>query len=524
MSSAHLHSLKRLLEGIDSELAATEDRHRTCRQAFETAQAALKAVEQQHSALEKSRDSLKRAIREARRTLQSASLLPDELLALVFEHAASYGITRSWHGLEWSSDNIDWDLVTLPHDLRLVCKRWNAIALSTRALWKYIAVSAAKEYIDELSYPAYLRLQLERSRPMLLSVVIQADIKSRSGERSLSDIATRQLEFVKVALDLLGPEVYRIRTLEVYGNTPSYRESPDLFRAWDRRKDFCHMVMGFLRLPTPNLEDLYAIIDQGDEDEGWFLLPPDSEPLPLYLPEAPKLRRVRLDHLPVLCRLPHPGLPSLSVLSLEFFLMYETHFLDTLTLCPGLKELSIRIECLTRESATPARLVSAPVHFLDIGFHQSGDACIAHLTFPAVTSLNTPAYYIRDIVPKVASTVTDLTIENGEVDDDHMPILATMTMLEEVSFEGDAIDDGMLADYLCRHDDPLWPRLRNIEVHSGFDIYHGANLVRAVEHRAGGSAGKARPLEKITLRGSETASWVATRLKAILGPENVTIL
>ncbi|EJD41146.1 hypothetical protein AURDEDRAFT_169737 [Auricularia subglabra TFB-10046 SS5] len=336
MALGHLQHLQSLLAGVTSAAAAAETKAKSCRNALEMALAASVLADQEWHTLVRSQAGLQQAITEARRAVRYTLLLPSEILSLIFAHAAAWDRD--------AGDPVDWDAVTLPGCLRLVCKRWDSISLSTQALWTYIAVPATVEFTTRAGVPEYLALQLGRSGSLPLNVVISADFAYPVGQARNAAIV-QQGHFLRKAFDVLVTEqtVARIRILKVYGGPPALDE-PVPSGYWSDLNNICDLTLGMLRLPTPLLEEAALIMDPDipDQDEPWQTA--SENPLPLYLPVAPNLRSLRIVQFPLLCCPTHPGFPVLGSLAYTFKIVREDHLLAMFSLCPALRELDSSIE------------------------------------------------------------------------------------------------------------------------------------------------------------------------------------
>ncbi|EJD41169.1 hypothetical protein AURDEDRAFT_169758 [Auricularia subglabra TFB-10046 SS5] len=470
----------------------------------------------------KSRASLQVAITEARKAVKYTLLIPNEIVSLVFAHAAAWK--------RGAGDPIDWTAVTLPWCLRLVCKRWNAIALSTQALWTYIAVPVTVEFVARTGLPEYLALQLDRSGSMALKVVVDAEF---SCDADLTDSARdalirQQTEALRNLFDVLvtEPIVARISILEVYGGPPT----PSQFLGHHNDRDSIRsLTLGMLRLPTPSLEEAVLQMDPDDygQDEPWQTSP--LGPLPLYLPVAPKLRMLRMVRFPLLCYPAHPGFPSLEFLTYDYNFAHESHLLGMLALCPVLRELDTSLaEC--DNTSIPAFVtdpITLPVRSLIFGEGELSAAFADRVRLPNVTALQAIPHtmFSHDLHQRLASTLTSITFTGFSLREDDVDLLVGLTRIEDATFEVRHFPAHRLVEYLCR-DDPLWPRLKRLVVDTLLQTDDGDALVQLARHIKAreADAGTASQFESLSVRKVEVANWVLAQLRASLGSDRVHIL
>ncbi|EJD41175.1 hypothetical protein AURDEDRAFT_169764 [Auricularia subglabra TFB-10046 SS5] len=534
MTLAYLRHLKSLLVSADSAFADAEHRLRTCQQALDEAKIIFDLTEQEKRTLGRSRDGLRRAITEAQQTLQYSSLLPDEILSLIFVHAVA-GTAATI-----PTATIDWTLARLPGALRLVCRRWNSVALATRELWTYIVVPARLEHVSRPGLPAYLSQQLERSGTLNLNVLIDAEFYYKDGRVFCDrrDAIFQQTEFLREAFDVLVTEATtaRISMLAVTGSPPKL-DAVYATRYRSREpNDIRHLTMGLLRLPTPALEEAYLLLEPEDSEgrEPWDTSPPDHTSA--YFPVAPKLRVLHMSFMPVICYPPHPGLPSLERLLFQFRVLYECHLVGMLSLCPSLRELASSVDSFKHDSLpgvqTP-QTVALSANSLYIGWEACSSSFCQAVSLPNVTSLTIQPWrmFADDLHIQLAPTLTSLNFEEAEdLYPEDIDRLSIMTFVESFTLWTNDLDLDYLVGCLCRLDNPLWPRLKHIELGGSLGKKGGAELVRLARRRAVAQAGNASSqavtvaaLETIRVKEQEIANWVLVLLRTILGTERVVL-
>lgn len=131
---------------------------------------------------------------------------------------------------------------------------------------------------------------------------------------------------------------------------------------------------------------------------------------------------------------------------------------------------------------------------------------------------------------KVKDTVKSLALLVGSIEnEDDVARYAAFTAVEHVAFHEavGCLNLTALVESMCRVEDPLWPRLRSLEINMrDWDDQltgsweHGALLARLVHNRTErGAAAGARvcPLEKLKVRQAYIERWATAQLRELLG-------
>ncbi|EJD41186.1 hypothetical protein AURDEDRAFT_115571 [Auricularia subglabra TFB-10046 SS5] len=130
-----------------------------------------------------------------------------------------------------------------------------------------------------------------------------------------------------------------------------------------------------------------------------------------------------------------------------------------------------------------------------------------------------------------APTVKELRIAEADyVGQEDIDRLAVMTLVESLTVWASNLALDYLVESLCRPDNPMWPRLRHLQLSGSVGEDGGAELVRLARHRSAaqtvtGAAGgvAVAALESIRVREWEIANWVLVQLKTILGEGRVIL-
>ncbi|EJD48658.1 hypothetical protein AURDEDRAFT_162115 [Auricularia subglabra TFB-10046 SS5] len=227
-------------------------------------------------------------------------------------------------------------------------------------------------------------------------------------------------------------------------------------------------LIDLMRTPAPILADLristYDAVNRHPQTPTEFWHGFSTSPFPLFLPVALKLRELYVSRAAVMCRRPHPGLPSLRRLVLSLDHVHTVHLHDMLAISPNLKHLSLNVdEALLEGNALPgAPELALHLTKLEVRNGQLFDLLadgarlllnLSHLVLHDVTQLS--------VAPALASRLTRLEIVYQENLHDYLVILRELKCVEHVCIgDGVSMRDDLFFAPLCDPQDPMWPNLK----------------------------------------------------------------
>lgn len=316
---------QRLFDNL-ADLTATEtnileaERHRA------DAHAAFVAAEVALNTLQERRTFMLRTTRHLRNGLRTMATFPDFLLALIFEHACVVCERTA------PIDDADIAAVIRAYRLSSVCRHWRSVALKTPTIWSYLAVA---DYDMEVQDRAVLFARLDRhillSKATLLDVSIIFDTMNWADDTRAREYKWQLKQLVPPLIARLVSCASRIRSLKVH-RRDNMIDPVDILRDG---------ILDLLRCPT--LESLIVRLPHASPPVSIpaFWLTFSGQDLPIFLPEAPRLQLLRMEEVPLVCPMSHPGLPALTSVTLEYQWMIEIHLWSLLFIAPNISELSI---------------------------------------------------------------------------------------------------------------------------------------------------------------------------------------
>lgn len=527
--------LRKRLRGNLEELYALVDDLPNAEEEEERAVAALARARLRVLTLRRRLEFLKSDSKAITLELNTIATFPPELLSMVFAFANTQNDFYAREGDRFLRPyRVDHDRVALPWRLGLVCRHWREAVLASPAAWNYIGISyklhpvfspgAHGPYSSPLSS---LYTCLEHSGSVPLHVVIASNGGDGRGERLDSDLMDDH-GFFHPRFQVLQEHIHRIRSLHVYGVTLLQRDP----RWYGSHVTMYRGLLDLLRAPMASLVELRIHMYAPKQNpptstDFWEGFP--ARPFPLLLPDAPKLRELSVEGAPVICRRPHPGLPSLKTLLYRLRSMFDVHLHDMLAIAPNLERLSLEVdEFLAVADPIPGGFQPAPqVKTLEIPSGQYfGLLADGARLLPNLSRLLLYDFDELVITPALARRLTRLDIVEQEDLHEHIGLLRQLTNVEHVEF-GDNVtmrDDLFFAPF-CDPDDPMWPKLRVIVFNAAELLSVDKDGVLAVlrARNFARDEGPARdgqvipcPIEEID--AESLPEWVAMQVRAILPP------
>lgn len=411
--------------------------------------------------------------------------------------------------------------------------------MHTPRLWTYLAVFD-HEYMDRKLAIAYVKHMLEHSKCCPLDVAltvcnvddpVDTDEEEMNGWESDHQprlVYNQHMHLARI-FKLLYANAARVRSLQVSGQVNSALSKEFAKKYSGHLEDIRELAAGFCSLPTPALEELCLVFQKGQDDTKLR-----KTTIDITLPVAPRLRRLRVDHVPALRRTPHSGLPVLEAMSMTSGDLPLVDIWHTIQLCPALLDFYLDVdECDVDYSDLPP-LALPTVRSLtlkSLGLNVIPDyVADEELSLPKVTSLGVNAAYVYDAVMfDVKDQLTTCAILGGELSTRGLEILSQLAAVESVSITCSNSDIyAPLVQALQKDDPPVWPKMRNFELFltCGFDD-RGEALAGALKKRlelARAADPKVVPLERIAVnKEHRVANWVIAELGAHIGMNNVVV-
>ncbi|KZV84869.1 hypothetical protein EXIGLDRAFT_805556 [Exidia glandulosa HHB12029] len=515
--STAAHMRKRLyddmdaLEGVERAVLDAQAAREKAQAALELAQAGFDmAVANEQDLLER-RAALCAGTLRLRNSLQTMATFPPEILAMVCAEAVSV----RWEENASAIPAIDWGAARAPSRFSLVNRHWRHAILSAPRCWTYLVIGVVipSETVEPMLQQVDLFLQ--RSRSLLIDVNL-----------AMAWTATEvQADGI---LRLLMANLRRIRSLRICTGPGFLPRTPET--AIQYNEMFLPKIVALLQRPTPELVHLQISCDGADlvdEEIYWQGFPDD---FPFLLPTAPKLQSLFVSSAPILCARPHPiGLPSLRTLVLNSGLpVYDSLLWDTIAMAPQLDVLVVEVESGGESAGHPLQLPdSIPITRLKLH---------ADATFPAevecprlqrfeFASWRLDTFPISD---SMCSTITTLLLEDARFAADEVDAMRSLHVVEHASVSGAPwrVDDAQFYTLLCNAVDPMWPRLRHLElwrVQSSVNVSERNGLLNLVRARnvSHGSESGPPPLEKLEIDEQSAPGWVAAEVTKNMGAKFV---
>ncbi|EJD48661.1 hypothetical protein AURDEDRAFT_183240 [Auricularia subglabra TFB-10046 SS5] len=508
----------RELDSLANEVAAVRAQEALALAAAQAAKLRLSELQQRRAAVVKDTKSIMRM-------LNTVADFPFELLSLIFTYANTTCDFGAGDPEDFSpAMQIDVARCTLPLRLGLVCRRWRAALLSTPAVWGYVGISFDAAGKAGFGRAFYVEDLLAKSGSSPLDVVICYQLSPGSNSEEADRLVLNQEEHFRRIVCLLQMNMGRIRSLHVTArqrNVPLEVTLPEITRV--RTK-----VLDLLRTPAPSLVDLriqFPCAFRLDEEpaagsiESYWHGAPDKT-MPLFLPFSPKLRNMRLGHVPVVCRRPHPGLPSLERVSISQRPIYEAHVVDLLAASPNLQYLNIDVSEVLQSPQMPVVRTSMPrlskVHFGDyptFGLLANGAALL-----PSLSELHVGGG-LGDISvsDNLARNLTRLHISWEDGLEEHVETLRRLSNIAHAEFwQGSMRDDLFFAPFFDA-EAPMWPRLETLKLNAVVtDSAERDSLLRLIQARNCGTNPSVRPLKNVDYDNVPVPSWIDVQIRAIL--------
>ncbi|EJD48678.1 hypothetical protein AURDEDRAFT_183251 [Auricularia subglabra TFB-10046 SS5] len=527
------------LEAIDrlsEEAKAAEREELRARIALDDAAAAYSRVHLRVQDLHFRRSSLCQSVDATMRALNTLATFPAELLSHIFVYATGPSAGDDWRTVVDAEGPscciVDTSRAAIPWRLGAVCNHWRAVMLSTAAAWSYIGIAFAVE--DDATAmnsrsKARALAAAERSRCALLDVVLESPDSLDSMDPDFNDEAQDLLErehlFFDGIFEFLHVAMTRVRSLRA---SVRHRVPQAIATPWfspTREK-----LLSLLRTPAEHLVDLrVSLLMSGGEDslpenKYWHSFP--ATPMPLFLPVAPKLQYLELRHIPVVCRQPHPGLPSLERISLARPHMYVTHLHEMLSLAPSLQHVRLNVRTALHLAAAstvsplPARTVTTLHLSAGESFNVLEDG--ARL-FPNLSELHIANLADLSISESLAQRLTTLRLWGRLNVHDDVETLRQLKSIEHAAFRGGTMHDDLFFEPFCATEDPMWPQLKTLEFTCvNLLSVECDGLLRLVRARNSGrtqetpASSPPCPLEHVSFDALSIPAWVAVQIRAIL--------
>lgn len=430
-----------VLDKLDGQLRNLQLTRTQITEAIAQSHAALEAVDQEIQDLSSRRDHLKSTVRRKRAALVPRHFMeiPIELLGVIFEHLT---VIDDWMETPLGKRKLNKERILGAYNVAAVCRHWRTAAFAAPTIWSYIGVhgyapnnnakSAAMTSAKWAKLVQGVRTLLERSKAAPIDIHI---------DWSDADDVMANANYQAV-LDMLGAHLTRWRSFElrcIRVGVPLHWL--DVFRA-----------------PTPLLEEL-SILSQPDADMTW------KSPYPRYLPVAPRLQALYLEHCPLIST---TGLPALTMLDIWLTTLPAPRAWDILCKCPQLVSLLLSCRPVDLDAPPPGPIRLDALQTLEM--HNAVEPLFAtharHFDLPRANELCLFGHMVvplRQFLPRTCANVTSLVIFTGAMDLAAAQSLVALTRLQMVKFIECELDDPFVGA-LARPDEPVWPDLQRIEL------------------------------------------------------------
>ncbi|KAH7103319.1 hypothetical protein BKA62DRAFT_696522 [Auriculariales sp. MPI-PUGE-AT-0066] len=530
-----------VLDKLNGQVFSLQHTRQQIITAIAQSQAALDAVEHELQGALQQRDSLQVTVRRKRTALVRRPFmeLPMDLLHCIFEHLVSAHLADG----EWTEAvplgkrKLNRERVLAAFSLASVCRHWRLAALALPTLWSYIGVgcytsggnASAKGVVGAkwARLVAGVHMLLDRSKAAPLDVFLDWN--------DADDLGGAHYEAI---LDRLGEHATRWRSFELR----CIRVGVPL--PW----------LDIFRAPTPMLEEL-SILSQQDADMVW------KSPYPRYLPVAPRLHSLYLEHCPLIST---TGLPNLVVLDIWLTTLPAERAWDILLGCPTLQSLLLGCRPLDLHRGPPQLDDSVPDSPIELPSLQTLEmhgvvepffvSYGSRLSLPKLTELCLFGHMVdtlRTFFAQTCASIQSLVVFTGTLDDACATSLRSLTALQSVKFIECALTDGFVRA-LALDDEPqspsspgsisssakgpMWPELRRVELEKvelsseapagvGMDAFvrmlrarnlgHMRNITNSLSERSD-SRKKAHPIMEFIFDDTSLDKYVAAEIRYIM--------
>ncbi|EJD41170.1 hypothetical protein AURDEDRAFT_127239 [Auricularia subglabra TFB-10046 SS5] len=523
------------VQKIETELADTSEIHNSLERALKAAQSAFDESLLRRQQLISRRDAILEDIRQRKRLSCPISALPDDIIRESFvELVGAHRMPRFDNRI-----SLSWERLLLPGRLSSVCRQWNRVAQSTPYLWSYIALDVREDGRKYLNGgpAAFLCRMLHRSGVAPLDIVIDVHHGYAVRQAAKKSLGERR-RVLRSIFDTLASKRHRIRTFHLSGGTLDMISGDDSL--YCDLENLQQLALGLFRLSTPAIEEIRVELEEtshGEHREVRMWAPYPDRPMPLYLPDAPRLQRLVLNYIPLMCTgRAHPGLPALKVLSMKNIGFYQEHIWEMLALCPSLEEFDVECPDGCDSENDPNVHLPLSVSVASVTMSTGADQGVFNgdIHFPNLTALRLPNFNsCPRFFANIAGTLTSLTITSGLLDADDIIEYAALRNVEHVAIEeAERFDQFTLLEAMDRDTDPMWPRLCSAEFsavgcyvdNTGGQVL-GEWMLELVQRRNARASRdpNVRTLERLAFDEESAASWVVSKLRDILDANNVTV-
>ncbi|EJD48680.1 hypothetical protein AURDEDRAFT_122644 [Auricularia subglabra TFB-10046 SS5] len=434
---------KLFLASVTQRLNTVMHQHNVDKLSLDALQKKVAEAETDISELSAMQSSLEASITRRCATLTPRSLptFPLEMLGMIFELATDA------HAQPWVRQDDPREVTpgrTLqPFKCAAVCRRWHSASLATPSLWTYIGVPNCCGEKRCAMWLSRVQQLLHRSGACRLHVAIELPPEGC------------HFDYPLILADLLR-NCARWQYLSVLG--------------FDYH-DPCYDTLRLLHQPTPALEAIFLAFLPTGEDLPW---PPRP---PTYLPYAPKLCVLHLEHVPVALSRNGPDLqvPSLSLIEDTYFL---PRFRQTVAAFAGLRTLKL---CWENANSGNVSGIQSPIHLPELQSlvlcrDPNAGSAFQPASFALILdNIAAPRLRTLDIDPEIlplasrlarraASTIESLYLREGTV---VAPLvlsaISPWTALRDVTFD-DCVLEGDFLDGLRVVPGGVWPRLQRLSL------------------------------------------------------------
>jgi len=427
-----------VLDRLTGQLHALQHTRQQIMAAILQSQAALDAVEHELRDTVQRRDDLQATVRRKRTALVRRPFmeLPMDPLHCIYEHlAAAHMADGEWvEVVPLGKRKLNRDRVTAAYTVAAVCRHWRVAALALPALWSYIGVgcfpSASAKAAKWARLAAGVRTLLVRSKAAPLDIFLDW--------HDADDVNNANAQYDTV-LDHLSEHAARWRSFElrcIRVGVPL--QWLDVFRA-----------------PTPLLEEL-SILSQQDSEMPW------KSPYPRYLPVAPKLHSLYIEHCPLIST---AGLPALAVLDIWLTTLPAERAWDILLGCPSLQSLLLGCRPLDLGRGPPGDVDAVALPALQtLELHGLVEPLFvshgARLVLPKLSELCLFGHMVDPLrsffAQSCGATVQSLVVFTGTLDAASAESLRALGTLQNVKFVECTLTDAFVRA-LALEEDPVTP-------------------------------------------------------------------
>lgn len=495
-----------VLDKLDGQLRALQLTRDQITHAIAQSHAALEAVEQEMLDIVSRRDTLKVTVKKKRAALVPRHFMeiPLELLGVIFEHLCGLSFFEDWIETPLGKRKLNRERILSAYNVAAVCRHWRAAAFAAPTIWSYVGVpcyapnnnakSAATTNAKWTKLVQGVRTLLDRSKAAPLDIHLDWS--------DADDVMTNS--HYQNVLDVLGAHTTRWRSFELR----CLRVGVPLH--W----------LDVFRAPTPLLEEL-SILSQPDADMTW------KTPYPRYLPVAPRLQALYLEHCPLIST---TGLPALTMLDIWLTTLPAQRAWDILCKCPQLVSLLLSCRPVDLDVEPPAPVRLGALQTLEM--HNSVEPLfVAHERHFELARVNELCLFghmvvpLRQFLPRTCTNVTSLVVFTGALDVPAAQSLNALVRLQTVKFIECELEDAFVC-HLFKPDEAMWPDLRRIELEKvEMRPPDSDGLVRLLRARNcqedqpstdGIAAKKLHPVHEILYDESSLPKWIGAEIRYIL--------